>query len=246
MKEYLDKLVKKYETKDFIKDDPVLFAHKFRDKKDIETASFIAALFAFGKREAFIGKLNTLFALMENKPYDFICEFSKNSHLLDGFVYRFVKDTDLICFFNALEKLYTKDKMTLEELFFEGEKRGKMLSYVSEYFYLCQRHAPGLGFCHLFARPDKGGAMKRMNMFLRWMVRKGPVDLGLWDFIKPCELLIPLDVHVGKVSRSLGLLDRKANYFKSVLELTQKLKEFDPDDPIKYDFALFGAGVNSD
>ena len=88
--------------------------------------------------------------------------------------------------------------------------------------------------------------MKRMNMFLRWMVRKGPVDLGLWDFIKPCELLIPLDVHVGKVSRSLGLLDRKANDFKSVLELTQKLKEFDPDDPIKYDFVLFGAGVNSD
>ena len=97
----------------------------------------------------------------------------------------------------------------------------------------------------MFAKPENCSAMKRMNMFLRWMVRKGPVDLGLWDFIKTEELLIPLDIHVGKISRSLGLLQRNSNNFKSVIELTEKLKEFDSKDPIKYDFALFGAGVNT-
>ncbi len=246
MKEYLDNLVKKYETKDFIKSDPVQFAHKYKNKNDIETASFIAALFAFGKREAFIAKLDKLFDVMENKPYDFILNFSQNKTLVEGFVYRFVKDIDLMCFFSALERLYKKDKMTLEELFFEGMKRKDMLNFVSKYFYSCLNCPAGLGFCHLFARPEKGGAMKRLNMFLRWMIRRGPVDIGLWNFMGTDELLIPLDVHVGRVSRSLGLLRRNANDFKSVVELTNKLKEFDPNDPVKYDFALFGAGINQD
>ena len=244
MKQYLDKLVLKYETKDFIKDDPIQFAHKFKEKNDIEIASFIASLFAFGKREAFIGKLNSIFELMENEPYNFILDF-KNADKFKGFVYRFVKDYDLVCLLKALNRLYL-DKMTLEELFYEGYKNKAMLLDVSNYFYDCLEHAPALGFCHLFAKPQNNGAMKRMNMFIRWMARKGPVDLGLWDFIKPSELLIPLDVHVGKVSRSLGLLQRKANDFKSVLGLTKKLAEFDPNDPIKYDFALFGAGINKD
>lgn len=244
MKDYLDKLVKKYETKDFIKNDPVRFAHKFKNKNDIEIASFIAALFAFGKREAFIAKLDNLFDVMENKPYEFVLNFSQNKELVEGFVYRFVKDIDLVCFLSSLEKLYKKDKISLEELFYEGKKNGDMLNFVSKYFYSCLNCPPGLGFCHLFARPEKGGAMKRLNMFLRWMVRRGPVDIGLWDFIGTNELLIPLDVHVGRVSRSLGLLKRNANDFKSVLELTEKLKEFDPNDPVKYDFALFGAGIN--
>ena len=136
--------------------------------------------------------------------------------------------------------------MTLEELFFEGMKRKDMLNFVSKYFYSCLNCHAGLGFCHLFARPEKGGAMKRLNMFLRWMIRRGPVDIGLWNFMGTDELLIPLDVHVGRVSRSLGLLRRNANDFKSVVELTNKLKEFDPNDPVKYDFALFGAGINQD
>lgn len=246
MKQMLDNLVKKYETKDFIKDDPVQFAHRFKDKKDIEIASFIAALFAFGKRAAFIQKLNMLFSIMQNEPHNFICDFRGNEKVLSGFVYRFVNDNDLMCFLSGLNRLYVIDKSSLGELFYEGKKRKEMLSWASHYFYGCLCHAPNPGFCHLFARPEKGGAMKRMNMYLRWMVRCGPVDVGLWDFIKPAELMIPLDVHVGKVSRSLGLLQRRANDFKAVVELTEKLKELDPDDPIKYDFALFGAGVSFD
>ena len=244
MKEYLDKLVKKYETKEFIKDDPVRFAHRYKNKNDIEIASFIAALFAFGRREAFINKLDNLFDFMQNEPYNFILNFKGYNEALKDFVYRFVKSEDLFSLLNALNKLYANDNLSLEELFANGYKKSDMLNYVTKYFYSTLNNAPTQGFCHLFARPEKGGAMKRMNMFLRWMIRKSEVDIGLWNFIKKNELLIPLDVHVGNVSRSLGLLKRNANDFKSVIELTQKLKEFDPNDPVKYDFALFGAGVN--
>ena len=244
MKEYLDKLVKKYETKEFIKDDPVRFAHRYKNKNDIEIASFIAALFAFGRREAFINKLDDLFDFMQNEPYNFILNFKGHNEALKDFVYRFVKSEDLFGLLNALNKLYAHDNLSLEELFANGYKKSDMLNYVTKYFYSTLNNAPKQGFCHLFARPEKGGAMKRMNMFLRWMIRKSEVDIGLWNFMKKNELLIPLDVHVGNVSRSLGLLKRNANDFKSVIELTQKLKEFDPNDPVKYDFALFGAGVN--
>lgn len=244
MKEYLDKLVKKYETKEFIKDDPVRFAHRYKNKNDIEIASFIAALFAFGRREAFINKLDNLFDFMQNEPYNFILNFKGYNEALKDFVYRFVKSEDLFSLLNALNKLYANDNLSLEELFANGYKKSDMLNYVTKYFYSTLNNAPTQGFCHLFARPEKGGAMKRMNMFLRWMIRKSEVDIGLWNFMKKNELLIPLDVHVGNVSRSLGLLKRNANDFKSVIELTQKLKEFDPNDPVKYDFALFGAGVN--
>ena len=245
MKEFLDRLVKKYETKDFIKDDPIRFPHRYIAKNDVEISALISALFAFGKREAFIQKLDFLFDVMQNEPYNFICAFDNKNEILKNFVYRFVKGFDLICFFESLNKLYCRDNSSIGELFFEGKQKKCMLEYASNYFYSCLNCKPELGFCHLFARPQNGGAMKRMNMFLRWMVRKGPVDLGVWDFIKPGELLIPLDVHVGNVSRSLGLLERNANDYKSVLELTKKLREFDSSDPVKYDFALFGAGVNS-
>ena len=244
MKEYLDKLVKKYETKEFIKDDPVRFAHMYKNKNDIEIASFIAALFAFGRREAFIQKLNELFDFMQNEPYNFILEFKGKNEALCGFVYRFVKSKDLFCLLNALNKLYARNNSSLEELFAQGYKKSDMLNYVTKFFYSTLDDIPARGFYHLFARPQKGGAMKRMNMFLRWMIRKSAVDVGLWNFMDKSELLIPLDVHTGNVSRALGLLKRNANDFKSVIELTQKLKEFDPNDPVKYDFALFGAGVN--
>lgn len=245
MKEFLDKLVKKYETKEFIKDDPIRFPHRFKGKNDIEISALISALFAFGKREAFIQKLDFLFDVMQNEPYNFICTFDNKNENLKNFVYRFVKGIDIICFLESLNKLYCFDKSSIGELFFEGREKNNMLEYASNYFYSCLNCKPELGFCHLFARPQNGGAMKRMNMFLRWMVRRGPVDLGIWDFIKSSELLIPLDVHVGNVSRSLGLLKRNANDYKSVLELTKKLREFDNSDPVKYDFALFGAGINS-
>lgn len=118
-----------------------------------------------------------------------------------------------------------------------------MLNTVVDYFYARAPKTAGQGFYHMIPNPHNGGAMKRMNMLLRWFVRKSPVDIGIWKFIKPSELLIPLDVHVARVSREMGLLTRKSNDFKSVLELMKPLREFCPEDPVKYDFAMFAYGI---
>ncbi len=254
LKSELDSLVLKYETKDFIKDDPVQFIHLFKNREDVEIAGLLAALFAYGKREVFIKKLNTLFNLMEMRPYEFIQNFDSVS-LLDDFNYRFIKPDDLAAFFNSYKKLITKDKITLEELFFNGYKKtGDVfgcLQHVCDYFYEgTPKDATGVctlaGYKFMLSNPKNKGAMKRLNMFLRWMVRRNsPVDIGLWNFIKPTELFIPLDVHVGNISRGLGLLNRKQNDARAVFELTSKLREFDPNDPVKYDFALFGYGINN-
>ncbi len=240
MKNKLDTLVQKFETKDFIKDDPVQFPHRFKTIENIEIAGFIAALFAYGQRPLFIKKLDWLFALMkdmENDPHSFLLNFDAHKHKLEGFKYRFIKDFDLVCFLGVLSDLY-KSGSNLRELFKPGTQN------VVDYFYSNAAPECSMGFYHFLPNPKNGGAQKRFNMFLRWMVRQGPVDLGVWDIAKKSDLLIPLDVHVGNVSRSLGLLNRSTNDFKSVVELTKVLKEFDPEDPVKYDFALFGAGIN--
>lgn len=257
VKEKFDTLWKKYETSDFIKDDPVQFVHLFKNSRpeDIEIAGFISSLYAFGKREMFIKKLFELFNFMQMRPYEFIINFDKKAYG-ENFNYRFIKPSDLIVFFDVLKKLYAKDKMTLEELFARSGKtmqtvgnKGQnkvfnLLQNVCNYFYDNAKNI-GDGYKFMLSNPENKGAMKRMNMFLRWMIRKNsPVDIGIWSFLEPSELLIPLDVHVGNISRSEGLLIRKQNDFKSVVELTNVLKEFDPADPVKYDFAMFGYGVN--
>lgn len=237
-----DNLVDKYETQDFIKDDPIQFPHKFSSKKDIELAGFIASLLAYGSREHFIKKLNQLFEIANQEPLNFIQNF--DSKIIGDFNYRFGKPNDFIAIFEILKELYNTTE-GLEELFIYGKQQDKIFETVVDYFYSRAPQNVGQGFYHMIPNPHNGGAMKRMCMYLRWMVRKGPVDLGVWNFITPAELYIPLDVHVGRISRQLGLLNRKANDFKSVIELTNKLKEFCPEDPIKYDFALFGYGVNN-
>lgn len=237
-----DNLVEKYETKDFIKDDPIQFPHKFSNKKDIELAGFIASLLAYGSREQFIKKLNQLFEIANQEPLNFIQNF--DSKIIGDFNYRFGKPNDFIAIFEILKELYnTSDG--LEELFKYGKEQDKIFETVVDYFYSRAPQNVGQGFYHMIPNPHNGGAMKRMCMYLRWMIRKGPVDLGIWHFITPAELYIPLDVHVGRISRQLGLLNRKANDFKSVIELTNNLKEFCPNDPVKYDFAMFGYGVNN-
>lgn len=247
----LDKLVEKYETVDFIKNDPIQFCHRYSKKEEIELAGFIASLFAYGSRKIFIKKLDEIFAKSEGDLIGYIKNGDFSS--LKGVEYRFSKDYDIIPIFQILSKLYNETK-GLEELFEHSwltplhnpllkEREALFLQAVVDYFY---SNAPKIftpGFYHMIPNPKNGGAMKRMNMFLRWMVRKGPVDLGIWDFIKPSELLIPLDVHVARVSRKMGLLTRKSNDFKAVIELTSQLKNICPEDPIKYDFAMFAFGV---
>lgn len=240
----LEELAKNYETAEFIKDDPIQFPHRFKIKKDLEIAAFIASIFAYGNRKIFINKLNELFVIMQNKPLEFVLSFHPES--LQGFNYRFAKDFDVIEVFRILQKLY-KENGSLENLFKYGYNIDKsykmMLQTVTDYFYSNVENKVGMGFYHLIPNPKNGGAMKRMCMLLRWLIRKGPVDLGIWDFIATDELLIPLDVHVARLSRQMGLLTRKSNDFQAVLELTEKLKEFNKQDPTKFDFAIFGLGV---
>lgn len=251
----LEELAQRYETQDFIKDDPIQFAHRCERIEDAEISAFLASIFAYGNRKVFIKKLDELFNIMNNNPLEFVLNFEPKS--LKGFNYRFAKDFDIIEVFLILKKLYAQDG-GLKKLFeygytlpspLRGEGRVRvfeMFKAVTDYFYSNVQNKVGMGFYHLIPCPDNGGAMKRMNLFLRWMVRKPPVDLGLWDFIPTSELLIPLDVHVARISREMNLLKRSSNDFKAVLELTQNLKNIDKNDPVKFDFAIFGLGVNSD
>jgi len=243
LKQQLDNYVKQYETKDFIKDDPIQFCHRFKNPKDIELAGFIASLFAFGNRKIFINKLNELFEIFQNEPCNFIENYNGKS--LNGFNYRFAKENDVIVVLSSLNKLYKHGDslMTLFQDYFEKEKDiFGMLCRISEYFY--KTIETSCGAKYLIPDARKKCAMKRMNMFLRWMVRKSNVDLGLWSFIPTSDILIPLDTHVARISRNLNLLKRNSNDFKAVIELTNNLKLFDKNDPVKYDFALFGYGVN--
>jgi uncharacterized protein (TIGR02757 family) len=244
-KSELDKLVAKYETKEFFVGDPISIPNRFSDKKDIEIAGFIASLVAYGRRDVFIKKLESLMKIAQNEPYNFIVNFEPK--ILGDFNYRFGKTEDFSQIFKILKQLYLNDG-GLEELFKYGYKnqiKNNMFFPVTDYFYSRAKNPDAMGFKFMIPDARKGSAMKRMCMFLRWMVRKGEVDFGIWNFMPVSDLLIPLDTHVARISRQMGLLKRNANDFKAVLELTENLKNFDSQDPVKYDFAIFGYGVNN-
>ena len=242
----LDKLAEKYETEDFIKNDPVRFIHSCKNKKDTEIYGFIASSFAFGNRTAFIKSLNCIFNLCGCDLYNYVVNGDFEN--LKGCYYRIYKDYDIIALFKVLHNIYTKEG-GLEELFKgsflkeRGEIFDRYLASVTDVIYKYAPKETGLGFKHMIPKAQNGSAMKKMNMFLRWMVRKSPVDIGIWDFMKPSDLYIPLDVHVARISREMGLLKRKSNDFKSVVELTKQLRKFCPEDPVKYDFAMFAYGL---
>lgn len=248
LKTLLDKYIQEYETTEFIKNDPVQFVHRFSSKNDKEIAGFIASMFSYGKREVFIEKLNYIFNLMDNKPYDYICSFDYKLNNIRGCDYRFSKNCDLVQILKILHDLYTEGE-TLETLFEYSYKTKysiwDMFQGVTDYFYARQNMEITKGFYHLLPNPAKKSALKRHNMLMRWFVRKSDVDIGIWNFIDKSELLIPLDTHVAKISRKLGILTRNDNAYESVIELTENLKQFDSQDPVKYDFALFGYGVNN-
>ncbi len=243
----IDKLAEKYEKPEFISSDPIQFPHKFKDKADIEISGFISSLIAYGSRKVFIKKLEQLFNIANNKPLNFVLNYEEG--MIRDFNYRFGKPEDFNEIFKIMNILYAQDG-GLSALFSYAYKQTgtltdiKFFKIITDYFYSKVGNNAKQGFYFMIPNPDNGGAMKRMNMFLRWMVRKPPVDFGIWDFIPQSELLIPLDVHVARVSREMGLLKRNSNDFKAVIELTENLKKFNPDDPIKYDFATFGYGVN--
>ncbi|MBQ2645104.1 TIGR02757 family protein [bacterium] len=246
IKDILDEYAKQYDTIDFIKNDPSKFIHIYQNPQDIEIAGFIASIFAYGKRELFIKKLET-FLTKEKKLTDYIKNFDESDEFLKNFDYRFSKGIDFIQILKILQKIEMENESlgSLFRYYYEQtQSLNGMLQGVIDYFYANVTMNITQGYYHLLPNPANGGAMKRMNMMLRWFVRKSEVDVGIWKFIDKSELIIPLDTHVGNISRQIGLLSRKNNDMKSAIEITEKLREFDIKDPVKYDFALFGIGVN--
>lgn len=238
---FLNKKVEQYNQPAFIKSDPVSIPHLFSKKQDIEIAAFFAAIFAWGNRTIIINKSKELLNRMDNAPYDF-CMHPDFKKLL-GFKHRTFNDTDILYFVEFLHHHYSKNK-SLETAFTKnGNNIEEMLIGFHDYFFSLE-DAPLRTRKHI-ASPAKNSNCKRLNMFLRWMVRSDNtgVDFGIWKKIQPSQLICPIDVHVARVAKRFNLLSRKQIDWQAALELTAYLRTLDAEDPVKYDFALFGLGV---
>lgn len=245
LREFLNEKAQQYNTPNFIELDPIQIPHIYTAKEDIEISGFLAATISWGNRASIVNNAKRMMELMGNSPYDFIMSH-KDEHLkkIDGFVHRTFNSTDLITFIEALKYLY-QYRNGLEGVFTKYKTSGSIqpaIHHLKKEFFTVphlsrtRKHLPD---------PLTGSAAKRINMYLRWMVRDDDrgVDFGIWKNIPPSILSCPLDVHSGNVARKLGLLQRKQNDAKAVQELDGVLRQLDCHDPVKYDFALFGLGI---
>lgn len=246
LKIFLDQKYELYNRSSFVESDPIQIPKSFSLKEDIEISAFLSATIAWGQRPTIIRNAKFLVDAMDNQPLDFIINASdKDLLVFKDFKHRTFNGDDCMYFMKGLANIYINHG-GLENVFSEGISKGDgmkgALSYFRTVFFELE-HLDRTGK-HI-SNVDKKSAAKRLNMFLRWMVRNDArsVDFGIWQNINPSDLLIPLDVHVARVARKLGLLERKQNDWNAVAELTNKLKEFDPKDPVKYDYALFGLGI---
>jgi len=235
-----------YNTPEFIKSDPISIPHAFSNKHDIEISGFLTSVISWGRRAAILKSANKLMELMDNSPYDFLTnsadiEFKRFS----GFVYRTFNSDDCLFLITALRNIYSHSD-SLENIATQSFKVNNNIMNVITGMRNAILETPHLKRSekHL-ANPLTGSAAKRVNMYLRWMIRKdnNGVDFGIWKDIPQSHLICPLDVHSGNVARKLGLLTRKQNDWKAAIELTSQLRIFDKNDPVKYDYALFGMGV---
>ncbi|RZK45780.1 MAG: TIGR02757 family protein [Pedobacter sp.] len=272
LKDFLNERAIDFNTPKFITDDPVCIPHQFTLKQDIEIAGFFAAILAWGQRKTIINKTKELVERMGNEPYNFVRNHSdQDLKGLLGFKHRTFNDTDLLYFIEFFRHHYASND-SLEQAFMPANAvfnpdylaegiigteltsapcyagtnsftTEQSLNYFRSYFFSLDDF-PGRTVKHI-SSPAQGSTCKRLNMFLRWMVRKDTkgVDLGIWSHIKPSALICPCDVHVDRVGRELGLIKRKQTDWLTAVELTINLRKFDPADPVKYDFALFGMGV---
>lgn len=249
LKERLDEAVEKFNQPQFIENDPILIPHRFSKLQDIEIIGFWTSMLAWGNRKTIINNANRLIELMDGAPYDFITNHEeKDRAKFSDFKHRTFQYTDTLYFLTFFQDFYAKNK-SLETGFSQFVKADDVniengLKGFHELFFSLE-DAPKRTRKHV-ATPIRKSTCKRLNMFLRWMVRPNDtgVDLGLWNDIKTSQLLIPLDVHVDRIARRFNLIERKQTDWKTVLELTNALKAFDPNDPVKYDFALFGIGID--
>ena len=245
LKEFLDSKVKQYNNPKFIESDPIQIPHRFTSKEDIEISAFLTATIAWGNRKMIIKNADRMMQLLNNSPYDFIVNHEESDlDKLDGFVHRTFNAADLKYFIKALKNIYSNHG-GMESIFKNNTTNTsiqpaihefKNMFFKLEHLSRTQKHV---------GDPLKGSASKRLNMFLRWMVRNDNVgvDFGIWKTLNPSQLSCPLDVHSGNVARKLGLLKRKQNDAKALMELDTSLRVLDPNDPAKYDFALFGLGI---
>ena len=245
LKEFLNSKVTQYNNPKFIESDPIQIPHTFSQKQDIELAGFLTATIAWGNRKSIINNANRMMQLLDNAPYEFVLNHQEQDlEKLLPFVHRTFNGVDFIQFITSLKHIYTQhgglenvfNKHTQENAIQYAIHKFKQHFFEIAHLPRTQKH---------LSDPLKGSAAKRINMFLRWMVRNdnAGVDFGIWKSIKPSQLSCPLDVHSGNVARKLGLLTRKQNDAKALQELDASLRALDPNDPVKYDFALFGLGV---
>lgn len=249
IKEFLDEKTRQFNCPAFIKEDPVSIPHMFSDKADREIAGLFAALFSWGNRTTIINKSRELMQLMEMAPHDFIINHEPTDlKRFLNFRHRTFNPTDLLVFIQFLRNHY-RESPSLETAFFpkettEPDAVEKGLHYFYEKF-TGQPDFPSRTRKHI-STPYRKSTCKRLNMYLRWMVRQDDceVDFGIWENISPAQLVCPVDVHVSRVAKKFQLINRKQVDWQAAIELTEVLREFDPDDPVKYDFALFSLGVN--
>ncbi|MGZ8551779.1 MAG: TIGR02757 family protein [Chitinophagaceae bacterium] len=244
LKDFLDKKVDEFNQPFFIQDDPICIPHLFTKKQDIEIAGFFAAVFAWGNRATIINKSKELLQRMDMQPHAFCLSHNQNGlKKLTGFKHRTFNDTDLLYFIEFFRFHYSRHNSLESAFTLHGDTIEKMLAGFHQYFFSLE-HVPNRTRKHI-ANPQRGSTCKRLNMFLRWMVRndnKG-VDFGIWKKITPAQLICPIDLHVARVAKRLNLLQRKQIDWLAATELTDYLRTLDELDPVKYDFALFGMGV---
>jgi uncharacterized protein (TIGR02757 family) len=248
IKDFLDEKVAQFNRPNFIELDPISIPHRFSKKQDIEIAGFFAAILAWGQRKTILNKCNELLACMDNSPHDFMVNHTEGDlKAVLGFKHRTFNDIDGLYFIHFLSWFY-RHQDSLERAFLIGQTGAidSMESMLIQFqrFFFSLEDAPGRTKKHI-SSPATRSACKRINMYLRWMVRQDEqgVDFGIWKEISPAQLICPCDLHVDRVGRKLGLITRKQTDWGTAVELTQVLRSFDPLDPVKYDFALFGLGV---
>ncbi|MBI5892988.1 MAG: TIGR02757 family protein [Deltaproteobacteria bacterium] len=256
LKTYLDKLYNSFDRKS-ISPDPLEFLHKFKNPKDQEIVGLIASSLAYGKVQMILKSINCVLDIMHWPPYKFTMRFNPKTQakLFAGFSHRFNTGKDIACLIYFAKQMiesngsiggfflkgYNPDDKNIKQAIASFSKRALMLD--SEPVYGKKRLPKNAGIRFFFPSPENGSPCKRLNLYLRWMVRRKDVDLGLWKEISPSKLIIPLDTHTARISKNIGLTKRKSSDWKTTEEITENLKKLDPDDPVKYDFSLCRLGI---